>query len=139
MRQTFRLALGVAAGLALVASAGCSAGAANAAAPLTVEVGIHFSKFLPGSLEVPAGRSIRFVLHNDDFIDHEFIVGDDALQARHEAGGESRHNSRPTEVEVPAGATVSTLVTFARAARLTYACHAPGHFAYGMSGQLTVR
>jgi uncharacterized cupredoxin-like copper-binding protein len=123
---------------AMVTSAGCSRGVA-ASAPLTIDVRMHFSKFVPGALTVPAGRPIRFVVHNDDFLDHEFIVGDAALQARHESGTEPHHGARPTEIDVPAGSTVTTVVTFERRAGLSYACHVPGHFAYGMVGSLTVR
>jgi uncharacterized cupredoxin-like copper-binding protein len=100
---------------------------------------MHYSRFEPGRIEVPAGTPVTFVIRNDDFIDHEFIVGDDGVQARHEAGTEPAHGARPEEVDVPAGTTVRTTVTFARTGNLVYACHAPGHFAYGMKGALTVR
>ncbi|MEP7054199.1 MAG: plastocyanin/azurin family copper-binding protein [Actinomycetota bacterium] len=139
MNALQRMGFLAAAGIALAASSGCSRGIADASTPLTIDVRMHFSKFLPGSLTVPAGRPIRFVVHNDDFLDHEFIVGDADMQARHEAGTEPHHGARPTEIDVPAGETVSTVVTFERRAGLSYACHAPGHFAYGMFGALTVR
>jgi uncharacterized cupredoxin-like copper-binding protein len=126
-------------GVVTVTSAGCSRGVANASAPLTIEVRMHFSKFVPGALTVPAGRPVRFVVHNDDFLDHEFIIGDAAVQARHESGTEPHHGARPTEIDVPAGSTATTVVTFERRAGLSYACHVPGHFAYGMVGTLTVR
>jgi uncharacterized cupredoxin-like copper-binding protein len=134
-----RMGFLAAAGLAAAASAGCSGSVADASRPLTIDVRMHFSKFVPASLSVPAGRPVRFVVHNDDFLDHEFIVGDAAMQARHEAGTEPHHGARPTEIDVPAGATVTTVVTFERRSGLSYACHVPGHFAYGMVGTLTVR
>jgi uncharacterized cupredoxin-like copper-binding protein len=139
VKRLVRMGFAAVAGSALLASAGCSPGAASAISPLTVDVRMHFSKFVPATVTVPAGRPIRFVVHNDDFIDHEFIVGDDALQIRHEAGTEPNHGARPTEVDVPAGESVTTVITFTRRAGLTYACHVPGHFAYGMKGTLTVR
>ncbi len=121
-------------------SAGCSArAAAGPPDPVTVDVRMRYSRFEPAQIAVPAGTPVTFVLRNDDFIDHEFIVGDDDVQARHEAGTEPAHGARPEEVDVPAGATVRTTVTFARSGKLVYACHVPGHFAYGMTADLTVR
>lgn len=134
-----RTALAGVAGTALLAVTGCSPGAAMAAAPLTIDVHMKYSKFVPATLTVPAGRPVRFVLHNDDFIDHEFIVGDTQVQRAHETGTETHHGDRPTEVDVAAGETVETVVTFKRSTGLTYACHVPGHFAYGMVGALTFR
>ena len=64
--------LGVAVGLiaagALVAVLVASAGAATD--PTAVEIRIHFSRFIPSTLTVPAGRPITFVLSNEDPIDH---------------------------------------------------------------------
>lgn len=137
--QVRRLCLGAVAGGLLAAAAGCSPGAASAAAPLTVDVHMRFSKFVPSTLTVPEDREVRFVIHNDDFIDHEFIVGDAAVQQRHEYGTEPHHGELPTEVDVPAGETVTTIVKFPRRAELPYACHLPGHYAYGMTGTLRVR
>lgn len=123
----------------LVAVTGCSPGAALAAEPLTIDVHLKYSQFVPAALTVPAGRPVRFVLHNDDFIDHEFIVGDGAVQRAHETGTEEDHGATPTEVDVPAGESVATVVTFKRGSSgLRYACHVPGHYAYAMVGTLTL-
>lgn len=141
--MTSRLAgvrrVGALASVGALLVAGCSPGAAAVdPPPIDVEVRLRHSKFEPASLEVPAGRPVRFVLRNEDFLDHEFMVGDDAMQKAHETGTEPHHGARPTEVDVPGGATVTTTITFEQAGRLTYACHVPGHFRYGMVGALTV-
>lgn len=138
MKARARAGLAATAGFTMLAVTGCSPGAASAAQPMTVRLTMHFSKFEPGSVTVPSGRPIRFILHNADFIDHEFIVGDQDTQRRHETGRETRHGARPTEVDVSAGGDIETVVTFARGGDLTFACHVPGHFAYGMHGPLTV-
>jgi uncharacterized cupredoxin-like copper-binding protein len=138
VKRTPLATLGLAAGLVVAAVASYGA-RATASGTQTVQVRMHFSKFEPGAITVPAGKPIRFVIHNSDFIDHEFIVGDDDVQRRHETGTEPHHGARPTEVDVPAGTDVATVITFPRSATLVYACHAPGHFAYGMHGVLTVR
>lgn len=127
--------------LAAAALTGCSA-AAGAPGIRTVAVTIHHSHFSPARLSVAAGETVRFTMTNTDPIDHEFILGDQAVQDREEAGTDLVHDgSVPGMVSAPAGRTVSTLVSFPRhpAERsLVYACHLPGHYAYGMRGVLTI-
>lgn len=122
--------------VALVASgllAGCSA-----AQPATVEIRIHYSAFDPTSISVPHGVPVTFVLVNDDPIDHEWLVGDEAFHERHRSGTEHHHAAVQTEVSIAALSTQATTITFAEVGALTYVCHLPGHEAYGMTGVLTV-
>ena len=107
--------------------------------PVRVDIRIHHSRYIPSQLSVPVGRPIRFVFHNEDPIEHEWIVGDATVHDGHRTGTEPHHGSRPTEVSIPALGTVTTLVTFRTAASLTYVCHLPGHEAYGMVGTLDIR
>ena len=106
----------------------------------TVDVTIHFSHFDLASLEVSPGETVRFVVTNTDPIDHEFLVGDAQMQQIHEAGTEASHGARPGEISVPAGATVETTFTFPDqlAPGWEFACHLPGHYAYGMHGPITM-
>jgi len=106
--------------------------------PLQVEITIHYSHYEPAAFRVPAGRPVAIVLRNTDPIDHEWIVGDAALHARHRTGTEPYHASRPTEVTIPALSTITTVVTFASPGSLQYICHLPGHEAYGMVGTVTI-
>jgi uncharacterized cupredoxin-like copper-binding protein len=128
------LALLVAAGAAAVALAG---GAQRPVTSVTIE--IHYSHFNPSEIAVPIGVPITITLRNDDPIDHEWIVGDDAVQAKHRTGTELLHPSIPTELVIPALSTRTTVVTFAQAGQLKYICHLPGHEAYGMVGVVTIR
>jgi uncharacterized cupredoxin-like copper-binding protein len=101
----------------------------------TVALTIHFSRFSESSIPVRPGETVRFVIHNEDPIDHEFIVGDRYVQRIHENGTEPSHGAKPGEVTVPAGATVETTYTFPAAPEhIEFACHLPGHYAYGMHG-----
>jgi uncharacterized cupredoxin-like copper-binding protein len=101
----------------------------------TIDLTIHFSRFSASSIPVTPGETVRFVIHNEDPIDHEFIVGDRHVQRVHENGTEPSHGARPGEVTVPAGATVDTTYTFpATPEHIEFACHLPGHYAYGMHG-----
>ena len=104
----------------------------------TVEIEIHYSHFDPEHITVTAGQAVRFVLVNADPIDHEWIVGDDALHQRHRTGTEPSHGARPTEQTILAGQRIETIVTFDTPGELTYICHLPRHEAYGMKGTVTV-
>lgn len=108
-------------------------------APVRVEINIRFSRFEPSSMVVPRGRPVTFVLRNDDPIDHEWMIGEDEMHSRHRTGTEPFHASLPTEVSIPALATVETTVTFHDPVSWRYICHLPGHEAYGMVGQLTAQ
>jgi uncharacterized cupredoxin-like copper-binding protein len=81
---------------------------------------------------------VRFVITNHDPIDHELIVGDEAVQQRHETGTEPSHGAVPGEVSVPAGTVAETTYTFSRAGVVLIGCHAPGHYKYGMRGAVVV-
>ena len=140
MRRHGRTAT-VALALAAVGVPACSTLVGHAAMVRTVDVTIHYSRFSPAHLSVASGTTVRFRITNSDPIDHEFILGDQAVQDREEAGTEPIHDgSVPRMVSVPTGATASTLVTFPKqpANTLIYACHLPGHYAYGMRGLLQV-
>jgi uncharacterized cupredoxin-like copper-binding protein len=127
------LALGLT-GVLVVAWAMMALGAGRTA----VEVGINHSRFEPEVLRLEAGQEVTFVITNDDPIDHEFILGDQAVQDRHELGTEAHHGAIPTEVSVPAGETVHTTVRFDRPGALILGCHLPGHYAYGMRATVVV-
>lgn len=118
--------------LAGSAVAGCAPG------PRTVVITIHYSGFDTTELTVPRGEPITFVLVNEDPIDHEWLIGDDAFHAAHRSGTHATHGDVPTEVTVPALETVRTTIVFEEAGRFAYICHLPGHEAYGMVGVLTV-
>jgi uncharacterized cupredoxin-like copper-binding protein len=81
---------------------------------------------------------VRFLVRNDDPIDHELIVGDERVQLRHEKGTEAWHPPRPGEVSVAAGALATTTFTFDATGTTEFACHVPGHYAFGMKGVVRV-
>ena len=132
-----RWLLGLAAALAIVSlGAAIALAAGRAGAP--VEVRIRNSAFAPSTVTVPAGEAVTFVLVNDDPIDHEWIVGDEGVHARHRTGTEPAHAERPTEVTVPAGEVRRTTVVFDIGGSFRFVCHLPGHEAYGMVGTVVV-
>jgi uncharacterized cupredoxin-like copper-binding protein len=107
--------------------------------PRTVELVMRHSHFTPATLTASPGETVTFVIRNDDPIDHEFIVGDAAVQARHEVGRERHHHGEvPGEVSVPAGAERRTTFRFPGPGSMQFACHLPGHYAYGMHGLVRI-
>jgi len=124
--------------LALAASAASACAPADASTPMVVHVRIHYSKFEPASIEVPAGKPVTYVITNDDPIDHEWLIGDATFHARHRTGTESAHGDRVDEVSVAAGQTKSTTLTFTAGSYL-FICHFPLHEQYGMIGIVTAR
>lgn len=104
-----------------------------------IEIVIRHSQFAPDRIAVPLGVPVTFTLRNTDPIDHEWIVGDEAVHAVHRTGTELLHPSRPTEVMIPAGETRTTVVTFEATGTLAFICHLPAHEAYGMVGTVSIR
>ena len=131
--------------LAVVPVPACAAGGSGPAVR-TVAITIRYSHFSPAHLRVAAGETVRFTIKNSDPIDHEFIVGDQSVQDAEEVGSDPIHDgSVPGRVSAPAGTTASTVVTLPRTPAghpaqpsLIYACHLPGHYAYGMRGLLQI-
>lgn len=135
MRPIAGLLFVAALALAVVASA-CGGEAAATSVQRTVN--IRYSRFEPRELTVPVGVPVTIKLVNDDPIDHEWMIGDAAMHERHRTGTEPFHNSRPTEVSIPARSTRTTTITFGGEGSMLYICHLPGHEAYGMVGTLRV-
>jgi uncharacterized cupredoxin-like copper-binding protein len=105
---------------------------------VTVTVGVHYSKFSIATLRVRQGSTVRFLIRNDDPIHHEFIVGDSQVHARHQLGSETVHPPVPGEVSVGPGELGETFYRFDKPGRYLFACHLPGHFAFGMKGWVIV-
>jgi uncharacterized cupredoxin-like copper-binding protein len=131
--------------LAVVAVAAVSLGIAAVGlastrppASTTIEIRVRYSHFIPDAVAVPVGVPVTFRLINEDPIDHEWIVGDEALHARHRTSTEPVHPAIPTEIVLPAETTMTTTITFAAQGKLAYICHLPGHEAYGMTGWVTI-
>jgi len=127
--------IAVAVTIAAAVPACTNAQARNAA---EVRLTMHWSRFDQGVVTVPRGVPVTFVYTNDDPIAHEVIVGDQAMQLRHEKGTEPAHGDRPNETDVPANSVVTTTITFDEAGTVFFACHLPGHYAYGMRGLVRV-
>ena len=138
-RARLAIGAGLVASLVVLGAAAATLAGGGPRPSTSIEIVIHYSRFEPSAITVPVGVPVTITLRNDDPIDHEWIVGDDAVQAVHRVGTELLHPTRPTEIVIPAGESRVTTVTFEDTGRLAYICHLPGHDAYGMVGTVTIR
>jgi uncharacterized cupredoxin-like copper-binding protein len=105
---------------------------------VTVELHVEHSLFEPTEIRVVEGTRLRFILDNDDPINHELIVGGPEVHARHARGTEARHPSVPGEVSVGPNEMGVTTLRFDEPGTFEFACHLPGHYEYGMHGVVEV-
>jgi plastocyanin len=105
---------------------------------VTVELDMRYSRFSTNHLDVYEGTLVRFVVTNNDPIHHELIIGPDAVHQAHERGHDQHHPPVPGEVSVDPGQRGLTTYRFEQPGTITFACHLPGHQAYGMTGTVTV-
>jgi uncharacterized cupredoxin-like copper-binding protein len=106
-------------------------------------------RFTPSQIDVRAGETIRFVVHNAGKVEHEMVLGrDEAIRehaqamkrdaAQGQAHGVDHPHGTGAAITVAAGQTGELVVTFPKAATLQMACLIPGHYEAGMRGSLTV-
>ena len=77
-------------------------------------------------------------LHDHSLISREGTISSADGHARHAAGTEAEHPSIPGEVSVGARLTAVTTFTFDEPGTFEFACHLPGHYEYGMHGEVEV-
>lgn len=122
-----------------LALAGATAGFTAARSPSdTIAISIRNSRFQPAHVTVRAGTPVRFVVTNGDPIAHEFVIGTPAEHRAHERAATEGHDGAPGQADLEIGETQVVPFVFPRPGTLEFACHVPGHFAYGMRGVIRV-
>ena len=91
-------------------------------------------KFMPDSVPVAKGETIRFVLTNSGEAVHEFQVGAADKVAVDDVDGVIVIEKD----ELDAGSTHAVDYTFDGAGPYAYACHEPGHYENGMKGVIAL-
>ncbi|HXH58626.1 plastocyanin/azurin family copper-binding protein [Iamia sp.] len=104
----------------------------------TVTVTIRDSRFSPEVIRVWEGTQVRFVVRNRDPLNHELVVGPDAVHLRHTDGTEAAHPPVPGEVSLGPGQTGATVYDFDEPGTVRMVCHLPRHEDYGMVGAVEV-
>jgi uncharacterized cupredoxin-like copper-binding protein len=113
-------------------------------------------RFEPAAIVVEAGQTVTFAVTNRGRLEHEFVLGDRAVQAAHEqsmqapagshahdGGGAHGHRDgngswASVSVDVAPGQTKRLAWTFRRPGVVIYGCHVTGHYGRGMRGTVTV-
>lgn len=94
----------------------------------------------PAEMTVRVGQPVTFVLMNTGATDHEFYLGDEAMQAEQEQmmqSGEMVHDTA-NGVSLKPGETKEFTFTFDEAGQTLAGCHFAGHYAGGMKATITV-
>ena len=91
----------------------------------TVTIDTNVVSFEQAVVDIVAGETVRFKIHNRSEIMHQFAIG--------APGGEVW-----SSIDIPPGETVVLTRTFAQARTLEFACHLHGHYERGMHGAINV-
>ena len=113
----------------------------------TVRITMRDMRFFPDHVAVKQGESIRFIVTNQDEIDHDFTLGDEMTQQEHRkemaemadiAAAHANHNDVHA-IFVPAGKTRVLIWTFSIPGNFEFDCNMPGHYEAGMRGNILVK
>lgn len=120
-----------------------SAAAASPEAQRIVVTLTDALKIEPATMSVKAGVPVTFVVTNTGTGLHEFVLGDEAVQAEHEAemtdgGGMSMPEDEANAIGVEPGQTKELTFTFDEVGATLAGCHVAGHYPGGMKATITV-
>lgn len=90
--------------------------------------------FMPASINVAKGETIRFVLTNSGTVVHEFQVGPADKVAADDVDGKIVVEQDALD----AGSTHAVDYTFDGTGPFAFACHEPGHYEAGMKGDIII-
>jgi len=97
--------------------------------------------YMPASVEVKEGQTVRFAIRNAGETDHEFVLDthDEIMEHKKlmEKFPEMEHDD-PNSVRLAPGKFGEIVWKFTRSGTLTFACLIPGHYEAGMRGDVNV-
>ena len=132
-------------GLVLAASAACGESAQADPASgdpdaVIVDVSIKNLRFTPSTVDVPAGKTVRINVTNQDATEHDLLVQGLHIEKVGEATGAHHAGATPDMLVVHVTATGDGSITFHTDEKGTFAfyCTIPGHKEAGMVGTMTV-
>lgn len=137
--------LALALGGASLTGCGEGSGSGSGSSPepsRTVTVEMVDTAFVPESIRVKRGETIRFVFANEGRVTHDAFIGDRQAQKDHEDGEHSSGHGHGSDAEdavtVKPGETGELIYTFDSPKTLEIGCHEPGHYEAGMKIEITV-
>ncbi len=99
-------------------------------------------RFSPEAIEVNEGDVVRFVVHNDGKLMHEFVLGTQKSNDEHAKlmmRFPNMEHDEPHMAHVQAGGQGEILWRFNRAGDFHFACLIAGHYQAGMVGKIKVK
>jgi uncharacterized cupredoxin-like copper-binding protein len=113
------------------------------AAKRTIEVRMADTmRFTPARIDVNLNETVRFVVHNDGKLLHEFVIGtkqENAVHAELMKKFPNMEHDEPYMAHVSPGKKGQIVWQFNRAGEFEFACLVAGHYDAGMSGLITVK
>lgn len=132
------------------------------AAKRTIEVVMKDNYYEPESLSVEEGETIRFIVHNQGMLVHEFNIGTADMHTAHQeemmmmvehgvllgtkidhdrmkmdmGNGKTMEHDDPNSVLLEPGKSAEIVWTFPSSGKLEFACNVPGHYQAGMVGMI---
>lgn len=98
--------------------------------------------FVPNHVEVRKGEQIKFVIHNNGELDHEFVLATAQGNEKHaeamKRNPEMEHHD-PNATRVSPKKTDEIIWNFTNAGKFEFACLIPGHRDAGMFGSVEVK
>jgi uncharacterized cupredoxin-like copper-binding protein len=97
--------------------------------------------YMPASVKVKEGQTVRFAISNAGETDHEFVLDTHEEIMEHkkvmEKFPEMEHDD-PNSVRLAPGKSGEIIWKFTKSGTLTFACLIPGHYEAGMHGDIDV-
>jgi uncharacterized cupredoxin-like copper-binding protein len=108
----------------------------------TVKVDMNDAmRFVPASVEVKQGETVRFLITNSGKLKHEFVLGTEKDLKEHyelmKKFPEMEHDE-PNMVTVDPGKTGEVVWRFTKAGQVDVGCLQPGHYDAGMKAVIRV-
>jgi uncharacterized cupredoxin-like copper-binding protein len=98
-------------------------------------------RFVPASIDVKQGETVRLVIKNSGKLKHELVLGAEKELKEHyelmKKHPEMEHDD-PNMVTLAAGKTGEVNWRFTKAGKIDFACLQPGHYEAGMKGLVNV-
>jgi uncharacterized cupredoxin-like copper-binding protein len=97
--------------------------------------------FEPSELSIALGETVRFVVTNVGFLDHEIVFDTEEANAEHaavmQANPDMKHDD-PNAISLAPGESGELIWTFSQAGTFQFACLIGGHMEAGMHGPVSV-
>jgi len=128
----------------------------------TIEIKMVDSAYAPKKISVKEGETVRFIVRNEGELVHEFNIGTTAMHRAHQdemmkmmesgaleadmigqkmknmglGAANSMTHDDPNSILLAPGKTGEVVWTFAKTSNIEFACNVPGHYEYGMRGEI---